>query len=294
VAFPAYLAGTAAPGERDARRAIRAVHHVLLAHGLATAAMRALDARAQLGIFLNLHPPRPVNPHPIARLADGVRRIDAIQNRLFLDPVLKGAYPDDATADLQPFGVLPVADGDLARIAAPLDWLGVNYYFDRIVELGDDASALGGIYPGIAGIRQVPAGPGATDMGWPMTPAGLHGLLVRLTADYPGLPPLLVTENGAAFDDPSDAAGRIDDLRRISYLASHIGAVRQAIADGADVRGYFVWSLLDNFEWAEGYSKRFGLVHVDYTTLWRTPRRSASWYRDVIARNGLGPGDPGD
>jgi beta-glucosidase len=115
-----------------------------------------------------------------------------------------------------------------------------------------------------------------------------------LTADYPGLPPLLVTENGAAFDDPPDAAGRIDDLRRISYLASHIGAVRQAIADGADVRGYFVWSLLENFEWAEGYSKRFGLVHVDYTTLWRTPRRSASWYRDVIARNGLGPGDPGD
>jgi beta-glucosidase len=129
-------------------------------------------------------------------------------------------------------------------------------------------------------------------MGWPITPSGLGDLLVRLTLDYPALPPLFVTENGAAYDDPVDSEGTIDDRRRIAYLDAHIAAVREAIDHGVDVRGYFVWSLLDNFEWAEGYAKRFGIVHVDYATLRRTPRRSAAWFREVIARNGL-PVAPG-
>jgi beta-glucosidase len=290
VAFPGYWSGEGAPGECDPARAIRAVHHVLLAHGLAVQAMRAVDPGAELGIVLNLHPARAVTADPPAPVVDGVRRLDAIQNRLFLDPILRGTYPDDALVDLGPYGELPIEPGDSSIVATPLDWLGINYYFDRIVESDDTASAPWPLFPGLAGVRLVPISPDqATDMGWPITPSGLRDLLVRLTIDYPSLPPLFVTENGAAYDDPIDQAGRIDDWRRIAYLDGHITAVREAIAHGVDVRGYYVWSLLDNFEWTEGYAKRFGLVHVDHSTLRRTPRRSAAWYHDVIARNGLPP-----
>ena len=278
--------GAQAPGVGDPARAIETVHHVLLGHGLAVRAMRAIDPTRELGIYLNLAPARAVGTGSTPALLDGLRRIDALQNRLFLDPLLRGRYPADALADLLPFGRPPIEPGDLEAMAEKLDWLGVNYYFDRLVEAGDPGPPLAAIFPGLAGAREAVVEP-LTDMGWPITPAGIRDLLVRLRADYPNLPPLLISENGVAYDDPLAPDGSIDDQRRIDYLAAHVGQLRLAIADGVDVRGYFVWSLLDNFEWAEGYSKRFGLVHVDYAVQRRTPRRSAGWYRDVILRNGL-------
>jgi beta-glucosidase len=286
VAFPSYAGGTSAPGERDPVRAISAAHHILLAHGVAVSVMRSIDPTARLGIFLNLHPVRPAVGGPTPLVNDAVRRIDALQNRFFLDPLLRGSYPADAIKDLQPYGTLPVAAGDLELMSAPLDWLGVNYYFDKIIELADQPSEPWLDYPGVAGIREArPTAP--TDMGWPITPSGLHDLLLRIASDYPDAPPILVTENGAAYDDPIGPDGTIDDSRRVAYLDAHIGQVLRAIASGADIRGYFVWSLMDNFEWARGYSMRFGLVHVDYETQRRSPRRSAHWYRDVIAQNRL-------
>ncbi|HYN69336.1 MAG TPA: GH1 family beta-glucosidase [Candidatus Eisenbacteria bacterium] len=291
VAFLGHAAGLGtpgahAPGVGDPARAIDTVHHLLLGHGLAVRAMRAIDPSRELGIYLNLAPARAVGAESTPGLLDGLRRIDALQNRLFLDPLLRGSYPADALADLRAFGRPPVEPGDLEAIAEPLDWLGVNYYFDRLLEAGDPGPPLAALFPGLAGVRQAIVEP-LTDMGWPITPVGLHDLLVRLRASYPYLPPLLISENGAAYDDQPAPDGSIDDRRRIDYLAAHIAQLRLAIAEGVDTRGYFVWSLLDNFEWAEGYSKRFGLVHVDYATQRRTPRRSAGWYRDVIARNGL-------
>jgi beta-glucosidase len=285
IAFPSYAGGTSAPGERDPARAIAATHHILLAHGLGLQAMRSVDPAARIGIFLNLHPARAADGSGGA-LDGAVRRLDALQNRLFLDPILRGKYPTDAVEDLQPFGSLPIVPDDLATIGAKLDWLGINYYFDKILECSPEPSGLERDYPGLVGARLAPVAHG-TDMGWPITPIGLHDLLVRLTHEYPGLPPLIVSENGAAYDDAPGPDGEIDDRRRIDYLAAHIDQVNRAIAHGADVRGFFVWSLLDNFEWAEGYAKRFGLVHVDYSNQRRTPRRSAAWYRGVIERNGL-------
>jgi beta-glucosidase len=244
--------------------------------------MRAIDPRARIGIPLNLVPTRTDDPDPPDAMRDALRRIDGLQNRLFLGALLEGAYPDDVVADIAPFGGLPVQAGDGHAIAQPLDWLGVNYYFDRTVEASEGEGTLGHLFPGVSGVREAAPPPNTTDMGWPITPHGLHELLVGLRDTYSDVPPLWVSENGAAFDDPI-RDGVIDDARRIEYLEGHVDAVRQAIDDGVDVRAYFVWSLLDNFEWAEGYAKRFGLVHVDFATQRRTPRRSASWFRDVIA-----------
>jgi beta-glucosidase len=285
-AFLGYGSGYHAPGRREPAAAIAAAHHLLLAHGLATAAIRAADQGSQVGIALNLTNARTASPDPGHRLRDGVRRFDGLLNRLFLDPLLKGSYPGDVEADLRPIGRLPVRDGDLPAIATPLDWLGVNYYSDRIFAEDDGAEAdLGGAFPGVTHIVDTPVSQ-PTDTGWPVTPRGLGDLLIRLRDSYETLPPLLVTENGAAYDDPPAPDGSIDDRRRIAYLDAHIREVQRAIAAGVEVDGYFVWSLLDNFEWAEGYSKRFGLIHVDYDTMARTPRASAAWYRGVIARNG--------
>jgi len=281
-AFLGHASGAHAPGEHDAARALRAAHHLLLGHGEAILAMRAIDPRPQFGIPLNLVPPRTARSRSSDEVRDAVRRIDGLQNRLFLDPLLLGAYPDDVVADVVPFGRLPTEPGDDTTIAQPLDWLGVNYYFDRTVETADGPGTLEAVFPGVSGVSEATPPLNATDMGWPITPTGLHKLLIDLHRTYPSLPPLWVSENGAAFDDPPAADGSIDDSRRIEYLRAHIVAVERAIAEGVDVRGYFVWSLLDNFEWADGYAKRFGLIHVDYATQTRTPRRSAHWYRSVI------------
>jgi beta-glucosidase len=285
-AFLGYSAGVHAPGRRDPGAAVRAVHHLLLAHGLAATAIRAAVPTAQLGITVNLTNARAQQAADGERLADALRRIDGLHNRLFLDPLLEGAYPDDVVADLAPIGALPIDAGDLETIGTRLDWLGINYYADRAyVVAAEDASAIGEVFPGVHGIDDAPVAE-PTDSGWPVTPHGLGDALIRLAADHPAAPPVLITENGAAYDDPTSPDGSIDDTRRIAYLDAHIRELRRARSAGVDVRGYFVWSLLDNFEWAEGYAKRFGIVRVDFGSQARVPRASAGWYARLIAANG--------
>jgi beta-glucosidase len=279
-----YASGEHAPGVRDPRRATRAIHHLLLAHGLALRAMRAIDPGPRLGIVLNLAPVRAAEPDPGAALLEGVRRVDGLRNRVWTEPLFRGRYPEDVAADLEARGGLPVEPGDLDTIAAPLDWLGINYYADELLVAAPGATIPHA--PGVVGVGGAHPGPAPTDMGWPITPDGLRDLLVTLKATYPDLPPVVITENGVAYDDPVVDGGVHDD-RRVRYVDAHLRALHAAIAAGVDVRGYLQWSLMDNFEWAHGYHMRFGIVHVDYATQRRTPRDSAAWYRDVIARNGL-------
>jgi beta-glucosidase len=278
-AFTAYASGEHAPGRRDPVAAVAAGHHLLLGHGLAVARIRAQDPSAQIGISLNLSPFVPAEETAAAR--DAARRMDGRQNRFFLEPLFAGRYGEDLLADLEPYGLVArIADGDLAAIGAPLDFLGVNYYRRLHVRTGEPAATTR--YVGCGDVEIVDTGLPKTSMGWPIDPDGLHELLTRLARDY-SPPPIYITENGASFDDA------LDDRRRIDFLAEHLRAAHRAIADGVDLRGYFVWSLLDNFEWALGYAKRFGLVHVDYETLERTPRASAEWFRDVVACNRVDP-----
>ena len=281
-----YADGSHAPGIQDPPLATRAIHHLLLGHGLAVQAMRAIDPSRELGIALNLQPIRSVVPDPDAALREGIRRMDGLRNRVWTEPIFRARFPDDVTADLAAFGGLPVRDGDLAVIAQPLDFLGINYYADEL--LVNLPGATIAHTPGLVDVAGADPGPDATDMRWPLTPDGLRDVLVTLKATYPELPPIYITENGVAYQDPV-MDGQVHDSRRIAYLDSHLRALRAAIDGGVDVRGYFQWSLMDNFEWSHGYHMRFGLVHVDFETQERTPRESALWYRDVIARNGLLP-----
>jgi beta-glucosidase len=287
-AFLGHAAGIHAPGLQDPGTAVRAAHHLLLAHGLATRAMRSLAAGPRLGITLNLDPVSPATPGPAD--ADAARRIDGRYNRLFLDPLFRGRYPADVLDDLGGLGGLDrVGDADLEAIAAPLDLLGVNYYRRWVVTAHPDRSRLDGPpSPWVAAgdVEFVAVGRPRTALGWEIDPSGLDELLLRLHRDYPSLP-LFVTENGAAFDDGVDAQGRVRDQARIRFLDGHLRAAHRAIQGGVDLRGYFVWSLLDNFEWAEGYTKRFGIVYVDFPTQRRLPKDSAHWYREAIARGGL-------
>ena len=285
-AFLGYAAGQHAPGRTEPAGALAAAHHLLLGHGLAVRAIRGQDAGSSLGITLNLHPVDPATGS--AEDADAARRVDAVTNRVFLDPIFRAAYPDDLRADVAAVSDLGfVEDGDEQIIAAPIDLLGVNYYRRTLV------SATPGPQPNAAwvGSEQVgetEQGLPATAMGWEIDPSGLYDVLRRITADY-GPVPIYVTENGAAFADAPGADGGVADPRRVDFLDRHFRAARHAIDDGVDLRGYFVWSLLDNFEWAFGYSKRFGLVYVDYATQRRIPKSSAQWYASVTRRNGLLP-----
>jgi beta-glucosidase len=265
-----YVTGEHAPGRTDLAAGSAAAHHVLLSHGLAVAAIRDEVPGARVGIVLDSWPQHPATDG--ARDVAAAHTADGVRNRLFFDPVLRGRYPEDVLAWLGAAGP-PVRDGDLETIAAPLDFLGINNYSRNVVRAGADGLP----------VAVAPRGP-TTDMGWEIRPRGLYDVLMRLSRDY-AAPPLIVTESGAAFPDIRGAGGRIDDRDRIAYLDAYLDAVLAAIAAGADVRGHFVWSLLDNFEWAAGYAKRFGLVHVDYTTLERTPKASFFWYRDTIARS---------
>ena len=276
-----HQAGLHAPGERDGARAARAVHHLLLAHGLGTQVLREAAA-PDVGLTLNLAPIDPAGDSPAD--LEVQRRVDGQMNRMWLDAVLLGRYPDDVVADLEAAGApLPVQDGDLAVISAPLDWLGVNYYFrNRVV--GGSTSGKPSPWIGGQDYEEVePTGP-ATSMGWGIAPDGLRELLGRLRDEYPPVP-LVITENGSAWDDVVSADGAVHDPARVDYLHSHLTAAGAALAEGVDLRGYFAWSLLDNFEWAQGYAKRFGIVHVDYATQQRTPKDSARAYADVIRRH---------
>ncbi|MFC9652630.1 MULTISPECIES: GH1 family beta-glucosidase [unclassified Streptomyces] len=284
-AFLGYASGVHAPGRTDPVAALRAAHHFNLAHGLATRALRdALPRKAEISLTLNLHAARPLTDS--AADLDAVRRIDAVGNRIFLDPVFHGRLPADLvedTASLTDWSF--VRDGDLATAATPIDSLGINYYSPTVVAAGscDTPSP----WPGAEKhVRFVPAPGPRTAMDWPVDADGLYELLTRLRDELPAVP-LMVTENGAAYDDYADPSGAVHDPERVAYLRAHLHAVHRAIEDGAKVRGYFLWSLLDNFEWAYGYSKRFGIVHVDFATQRRTVKDSAGWYAGVIGRGGL-------
>ncbi|MEU4077811.1 beta-glucosidase [Streptomyces venezuelae] len=277
-----YGLGEHAPGRRLVFDALPAAHHQLLAHGLGVQALRAAGAR-QIGIAASHSPIWTAGDTDEDRSA--AELYDLLTNRLFADPVLTGAYPDEGLASLLPG---PVAE-DLKTISTPLDWYGVNYYNPMLVGAprpAADGSSFGGIeIPSDLpfAVRQI-EGPERTDFGWPVVPDGLRELLAGLRERYGDrLPPLYITENGCSYDDgPDPETGRVDDARRIAYHDGHVRALHRAMAEGADVRGYFIWSILDNFEWAEGYRQRFGLVHVDYETLARTPKASYAWYRDLI------------
>lgn len=290
-AWRGYGSGTHAPGIADHELAARASHHLLLAHGRAVAAMRAqAPADHRFGIMLNVAQivPDPRLPDAVtARLEPSARRIDAIQNRWWLDALLTGGYPDDGYDLLEPYLGGVVTAEDLAEICVPLDYLGIDYFGDRMIapaeEPGPDDE---GEHPGVGDVRPADPMPEATSTGSPVTPGGLHRTLVRLTEEYPGCPPLVVAANGSAWPDPPEALaadGPVPDPARTDYLHAHLEAVVEAVKDGADVRGYFVWSLLDSFEWAHGYSQRFGLLRVDHATLERRARASFRAYRALIA-----------
>ncbi|MFF5989566.1 GH1 family beta-glucosidase [Prauserella flavalba] len=290
-AFLGYGSGRHAPGRTDPSSAVAAGHHLLLAHGLGVAAIREHAPAARAGLTLNLFPVNVADPASEAD-AEVRRRIDGLQNRFFLDPVLRGEYPADVLADLEPYGLGGViGPGDLDVVSAPLDLLGVNYYRDLYVSSipdehsGPPSEWVGAEYAGFPD-RDLPH----TDSGWVVNAGELTGLLVRLHEEYPRLP-LYVTENGAAFPDRAGASGMVEDHDRIAFVEAHLRAAHAALQKGVDLRGYFYWSLLDNFEWAEGYAKRFGLVHVDFATQRRTPKASASWYSRVIEDNGLQEND---
>ena len=268
-----YAFGIHAPGKALMLDALATAHHQLLGHGLATSALRAAGAR-QVAITNNYSPAWPASDNAADLAATAA--YDALHNRMFTDPVLLGRYPDLTAFGIGDGGPECVRDGDLEIISAPIDALGVNYYTPtRLSALPDSALPFQ--------IEPIPGYP-VTAFGWPVIPAGLTEVLTTLAERYAGqLPPIYITENGCSVDDKPDAAGVIDDQPRIGYLDAHIRAVADAIRAGVDVRGYLVWSLLDNFEWAQGYHQRFGLVHVDFATQRRTPKASFAWYRDMIA-----------
>ncbi|MFJ4467811.1 GH1 family beta-glucosidase [Streptomyces sp. NPDC089424] len=293
-AFLGYASGVHAPGRTDPVAALRAAHHLNLAHGKAVEALRAsLPSLAQVAVTLNIHHVRPLSQD--AEDVDAARRIDALANRVFTGPMLKGAYPEDLLRDTSRLTDWSfVKDGDLREICQPLDFLGVNYYTPTVVSGGSAESSHGSDGHGRSDHSPWPAAddvvfhmpPGSTTaMGWAVDPTGLHDLLLGIQREFPRLP-LMITENGAAFDDYVDPSGEVNDPDRIDYLRGHLAAVHRAMEAGVDVRGYFLWSLLDNFEWGYGYSKRFGAVYVDYPTGRRIPKASARWYGDV-ARSGV-------
>jgi len=274
--FLGYAAGVKAPGVRDWAAAIRASHHALLAHGVVVREFREAGRPGRIGITLNLTVSEPAGESD--EDAAAAQRLDGYQNRWFLDPLFRGEYPGDMVElyerQVGPFDAL--RGGDLETIAQPIDFLGVNFYRPNRVAAGD----------GVLGVREVERVGEHTAMGWVIAPEALTELLLRVARDY-GDVPLLITENGAAFDDLVDGGEVVEDERRVDYLRAHIGAVERAREQGVDLRGYYVWSLLDNFEWEWGYAKRFGIVYVDYATQRRIPNRSALWYSYLIAsRNG--------
>ncbi|MXP20724.1 beta-glucosidase [Gordonia sp. HNM0687] len=312
-AFLGYTSGQHAPGRQEGVAGLVAAHHLMLGHGLVVDELRRRGATPdngkQVGITLNLTVPTPINPGDPDDL-DAARRLDAFSNRVFCDPLFAGRYPDDIAADVSglTFQGRPwtdaIADGDLEVIAQPIDALGVNFYHGdgasasaRTDLLGDEVltppRAASPAQPDGRRITFPRRGLPVTGMGWEVQPAALTELLLRLRDEY-AVPPIYITENGAAYPDVVTPDGAVHDEQRRSFIDLHVRALHDAIARGVDVRGYFVWTLLDNFEWAWGYSQRFGIVHVDYATQQRTPKDSALWFAGVAAANALPESRGGD
>jgi beta-glucosidase len=287
-AFLGYASGDHAPGRHDPGASLRAAHHLLLGHGLAARELRADGT--QVGAAVNLYAVSPASDAP--EDVDAARRIDGLQNRFFLDALLCGRYPADVLTDVEQYD-LGIQDGDLATIGGPIDQLGINYY-NRFFVTGREGAApaitspfaAASPWPGSEHIGFVQVGRPVTAMGWEIDETGLADVLTRVAREYPAVP-LYVTENGAAFDDEV-LGGDVDDPDRVAYLEAHLRACHTAISAGVPLRGYFAWSLLDNFEWGWGYAKRFGLVYVDFETQARIPKSSARWYSSVIGRGGIG------
>ncbi len=296
-AWLGYAIGVHAPGLADPQLSMRATHHLLLAHALGSEVVRR-DTKVPVGITLNLAPQIPASDHELD--VEAARKLDGGLNRLYLDPLFRGSYPADVLATAAAAGLrMDVArDTDMALIGRPVDFLGVNYYMSHVVAstsrlgearqagyvapdslLGTPSAALGVAQVGRPWLER-------TAMGWEVDPAGLTALLTRLSSEYTKAP-LHITESGVAVEDYRGPDGAVHDPRRVAYLEAHVKAVRDAIDAGVDVQGYFVWSLMDNFEWAEGYSKRFGLVWTEYPTGERARKDSFGWYRDLIAANAL-------
>ncbi len=282
-AFLGYASGHHAPGRTLGSHSAHAAHHLLLGHGHALEALRATVPQAKVGTTFNLYSVEPASDSEAD--ADAARRIDGLSNRLFLDPVLTGSYPADVLDDLgeTEWFAEHATDDDLKRIAAPIDFLGINYYSRHTVASGSKptADAPASAYPGSEHVRFVRTGAPVTQMGWEIHPDGMVDVLRQASALAPGLP-LYITENGAAYPDRVDVDGQIDDGERAEYLEAHFEAARDAVAEGLPLQGYFIWSLIDNWEWAWGYSRRFGIIHVDYQTQKRTPKRSARWVADFL------------
>jgi len=282
-----YRTGDHAPGLRDAEAAAAVTHHLLLGHGLAAQALRSLGA-AEVGITLDVHPVRVLGDGSAA-LEQARLITDAAANGLYLEPVLHGRYPEHAPADLLPPSSL-IADGDLETIKQPLDFLGVNYYSPVFLRAGDPADLRRNENPArcrVPGVVEyLPEDLERTNMGWLVDPSGLHQILVDISEQAPGLA-LYVTENGRAAEDYVTPEGEVNDVERVKYLHTHLEAVARAIKDGANLAGYFVWSLMDNFEWGWGYSKRFGIVFVDFGTQRRIPKASARFYSNVVRANAI-------
>ncbi|MDQ3864994.1 MAG: GH1 family beta-glucosidase [Actinomycetota bacterium] len=285
-AWMGYGLGVHAPGKSDASKALAATHHLLLGHGLAVERMRSAGDENQLGVTLNLHPALPSRDRQADR--EAARRVDGQAIRLYLDPLFRAEYPEDVFSHYGERGadLSFVYDGDLDRISVPVDFLGLNYYFRNTVRDAPEGIGQNVPFADLDARVIIPHSAETTAMGWPVDPEGLTEILVRIKEDYADVP-IYVTENGRAVHDYIDPEGDVDDEERISYLDAHFRAAHEAIERGVDLRGYMVWSFLDNFEWAEGYSKRFGIVFVEYGTQRRVPKSSARWYSDVIRRGGL-------
>jgi beta-glucosidase len=273
-AFDGHLVGRHAPGHSDVDEMLAASHHLLLAHGLSTPIIRRNCDGEQVGIVLNIHNFVPASSSEADEIATQQR--DGILNRWYLDPLAGKGYPQDIIEHLaRPMDfILP---GDLEKIATPLDFLGVNYYLRDIVR--SDAIPEEENLP-----REVFPNPDRTEMGWEVYPEGLYASLDRIHRQY-RFPAFYITENGAAYADEVNSNGEVHDPRRITYLRDHLLSASRAVGEGIPLRGYFLWSLLDNFEWAHGYSKRFGIIYVDFETQRRIPKSSAHWYRRVISAN---------
>ena len=270
VAALGHLQGIHAPGIRDVSTFLKVSHHLLLSQGKAIQALRNINPNFEVGTILNLSPVHPISS--AREDQEAASRLDECWNRWYLDPLFKGEYPPLAKKMINP------TKEDMDVIHQPLDFLGVNYY-QRLLVAHDPTEPL-------IAARLVPKNSLLTEMGWEIYPDGMYEILMRLKEEYNN-PAVYVTENGAAFDDKVTRNGEIQDDDRIAFLRDHMVAAYRAMKEGARLKGYTVWSIMDNFEWAEGYIKRFGLVHVDYQTLKRTPKKSARWYKQLITDNGF-------
>lgn len=270
-AFLGHYEGIHAPGEKNLGAALQVCHHVLLSHGMAISAIRNNASSAKIGIALSLHPLKPATDQD--QDIEATIRHDGLRNRWFLDPLYGRGYPLDVWQLLGKDTPI-VKEGDLAAIATATDFLGVNYYFPETVQ---NAPGEGPVSTRVVEPKHIER----TDFGWEVSPEGMVTLLDRVTKDYKP-PEIYITENGSTYDDIVTQDGRVSDPKRRSYLVRHLATLKQAVASGIPVKGYFAWSLLDNFEWAEGYIRRFGLAHVDYSTQQRRLKLSGEWYRAFL------------